>query len=103
MFPDNGISVNNAQGVNGEGKGFEGYAVLSLMGGKIIAGYVTKVYEFGIPWIHVKFLARDGEPAFERNYNNHAVYGWNECTKAEAQRVTDETREPKIPSQRRKD
>ena len=51
------------------------WAIIELLGHKVIAGYLSKDESFGIPLLRIDIPETSSQPAFSRHYSSSALYG----------------------------
>jgi len=70
-----------------EKQGFEGFAVLELMGHRKLAGYVRQVEMFGSAMCRIDVPAIDGQAAATQFYSGGSIYCLTPCDEATALRI----------------
>ena len=50
------------------------WAIVEIMGHKVVAGYITQAVQFGLPMLRIDVPATSIWPAFTRDYGAQAIY-----------------------------
>lgn len=66
---------------------YEGWAIVELMGHRVIAGRVSEVSQYGAAQLRVDVPGKDGAAAITQFYGGSAIYALTPCDEAAARRV----------------
>lgn len=66
---------------------YEGWAIVELMGHRVIAGKVSEASQYGAAMLRVDVPNGDGETAITQFYGGSAIYALTPCDEAAARKV----------------
>ncbi len=66
---------------------YEGWAIVELMGHRVVAGRVQEVSQYGASQLRVDVPGSGAETAVTQFYSGSAIYGLTPCDEATARRV----------------